>query len=222
MKKFNYDRLWSKIDVRSENECWVWQGAKTTAGYGVIRINYILKYAHRLTWMLHYKSDIPKKGQICHTCDNPPCCNPAHLFLGSQADNMKDAANKGRIKEKVHRGITHHTTHLKEKDIRKIRHLGQTDIPHQEIGNYFGISRMSVNDIIHKRTWQHIDPEYKPPKSKSKGVTHPFAKLTEDNVREIRQLSNEGYSPRAIATIFGVSRGTIEPILKGETWKHVT
>lgn len=218
VKKFKPDKLWSKIDIGLENECWMWKGCQSTAGYGVIRINYILKYAHRLAWELHNEKSIPPKISVCHSCDNPPCCNPDHLFLGSQADNMRDAKNKGRMPH----GVLHHGTDLTEKDIRKIRYLGQTDIPHQEIGDYFSISRMSVNDIIHKRTWGHIDPEYKPPKKKSKGITHPNAKLTEDNVRQIRRLSNEGHYPIALAIMFGVSRGTIEPILKGETWKHVT
>lgn len=217
LKNLKPKNLWAKIDKKSETECWIWQGTKTTAGYGVLRVNYKLKYAHRLMWILHNKTDIPKRGCICHSCDNPPCCNPAHLFLGSHSDNMKDAKAKGRISH----GISHFLTELTEDDIRQIRYLGQTNISHKDIGKRFDITRMSVNDIIHKRTWAHVDPEWKPPEHKSKGITHPFAKLDEDKVREIRQLIKEGNSQQATAKIFDVSRGTVEAIIKNKTWVHV-
>lgn len=213
----NTKRLWSKVKISSDNECWEWQGTKTTAGYGVIRINYKLNYAHRLAWEIENKSEIPEKGTICHHCDNPACCNPKHLFLGTQADNVRDAAKKGRMPK----GENHFRSFISGDDVRQIRHLGLTDMSKREIGEKFGMSRQAVTDILYKRTWAHIDPEWEPPKSKSRGVTHPQAKLTEDNVRQVRKLSKEGKSQRAIAKTFDVSRGTIEPIIKGETWKHV-
>lgn len=219
IENFKSERLWSKINVGSKDECWIWKGAKTTAGYGVLRVNYKPRYTHRLMWMLHNKTNIPKKDCICHSCDNPPCCNPAHLFLGSQADNLKDARDKGKME--MARGINHHATELSEDDIRQIRYLGQTKMTHKDIGERFGTTRMSVNDIIHKRTWAHIDPEWEPLEYKSKGVTHPNAKLDEDKVRKIRQLLNKGKSQQAVAKIFDVSRGTIDSIIRNKSWTHV-
>lgn len=218
-KPFNEKRLWSKINILSTNKCWEWQGTKTTAGYGVIRINYELKYAHRTVWEINNKTAIPKKGVICHHCDNPACCNPGHLFLGTQADNLDDAREKGRLR--VMKGQGHYNAKLTEDDIRKIRYLGSVDVTRKEIGKRFDVSRMTITDILNKRTWAHIDPEWESPQSKKKGHSHPNAKLTEDDVREIRKLSAGGLSQRKIATQFSVSRGTIEPILKGRTWKHV-
>ncbi len=217
---FDTKKLWSKIDKQTKDECWEWQGTKTTAGYGVLRVNYKLNYAHRLMWQLHNRTDIPKKGVICHKCDNPPCCNPAHLFLGSQADNLKDARNKGRLPSI--QGERHFNTAITEDNVRQIRYLGYTNMTKKKIGEKFGISRQAVTDILYKRTWGHVDPEWQPPDPKAKGKKHPFAKLTENDVKEIRRLSNEGMSQRKLAAKFGVSRGTIEPIIKGETWKHVT
>lgn len=218
---WNFDpekRLWPRVNKGSPSECWEWTGARTEAGYGILTIKYKNYLAHRLAWELHGKTKIPDGVFICHHCDNPPCCNPAHLFLGTQADNLRDASIKGRIMK----GENHISTILTIDDIRKIRYLGSINIPRKKIGESFGISRQAVTDILYKRTWSHVDPEWQPPVSRSKGQKHPFAKLTEADVRKIRELSASGLSQREIAVRFNVSRGTIEPILKGETWKHVT
>lgn len=213
------NRLWPRVEKGASNECWPWTGSLTQAGYGLLTIQYKSYYAHRLAWELHHNEEIPEGGVICHHCDNPACCNPNHLFLGTQDDNMKDAANKKRIKH----GENHHSASLTEDDIRQIRKFGEgSDLTRQQIASRFGIVRTTVNDILTGRTWQHVDPDWNPPKSKSRGTKHPNAKLTEDDVREIRRLSANGLSQRKLAAQFGVSRGTIEPILKGETWKHVT
>lgn len=217
---WNFDpkkRLWPRVNKGNASECWEWSGAKTKAGYGLLTIKYKNYLAHRLAWELHNDSKIPKGVFVCHHCDNPACCNPAHLFLGTQADNMKDAAMKGRVMQ----GEGHFSTDLTIDDVRRIRYLGYTNMTKKNIGEKFGISRQSVTDILLKRTWGHVDPEWQPPDSKAKGQKHPFAKLTEDDVREIRKLADKGLSPREIAAKFKVSRGTIEPILRGETWKHV-
>lgn len=217
MINFNAKRMWSKIDKRTDSECWEWVGSRATTGYGILRVNYKPYLAHRLMWQFYNETAIPEKGVICHRCDNPPCCNPAHLFLGTQADNIKDAAKKGRMPK----GERHFNAAITEDDVRQIRYFGYTNMTKRAIGKKFGISRQATTDILLKHTWGHVDPEWQPPASKKKGQEHPFAKLTEDDVREIRKLSENGLSQRKIAAQFDVSRGTIEPILRGETWKHV-
>lgn len=218
---WNFDpdkRLWPRVNRGSPSECWEWTGARTKAGYGLLTIRYKNYLAHRLAWELHGQTKIPDGVFICHHCDNPACCNPSHLFLGSQADNIRDAAKKGRMPK----GEKHISTGLTEDDVRQIRYFGYTDMTKKAIGERFGISRQAVTDILLKRTWSHVDPEWQSPDSKKKGQKHPFAKLTEADVRKIRTLSEDGLSQRKIAARFNVSRGTIEPILKFKTWKHVT
>lgn len=94
-------RFWGRV-LKTES-CWLWQGGKHTGfGYGVcwtpIGLNgkRTLRLAHRVAWELTH-GPIPSKLEVCHKCDNPPCVNPAHLFIGTHADNMRDGIRKGRI-----------------------------------------------------------------------------------------------------------------------------
>jgi len=78
-----------------KDECWEFYGSKTSAGYGQVMVDGVYFYAHILAYRL-FKGLVPKGQCVCHTCDNPPCCNPAHLFLGSKKANADDRDAKGR------------------------------------------------------------------------------------------------------------------------------
>jgi hypothetical protein len=93
--------FWSRV-IKTDG-CWLWTGRIAHWGYGDIQLHAGARHllAHRASWIIHHGS-IPNKMFVCHTCDNPPCVRPDHLFLGSHTDNMRDAAAKGRMK---HGGI---------------------------------------------------------------------------------------------------------------------
>ncbi|MBI5315856.1 MAG: HNH endonuclease [Nitrospirae bacterium] len=88
------DRFWSKVAKGPPEDCWLWMGARLLTGYGVFSLGGS-DGAHRVAWMLTH-GPIPPGRHICHHCDNPPCCNPAHLFCGTHLDNMRDRDRKGR------------------------------------------------------------------------------------------------------------------------------
>jgi hypothetical protein len=92
------ERLWSRVDIRGPNDCWEWKGKCSAGGYGRIRIGgggSPESAASRVAWIIT-NGDIPEGLFVCHRCDNPPCCNPAHLFLGTAQDNVADMVAKGR------------------------------------------------------------------------------------------------------------------------------
>lgn len=89
-------RFWTKVNIKNIEDCWEWNAFKTKKfGYGAFRLNGRMHNAHRISWLLS-RGEIPAGICVLHKCDNPPCVNPAHLFLGTQADNVKDCKAKGR------------------------------------------------------------------------------------------------------------------------------
>jgi hypothetical protein len=154
-------RLWQNIKVGRASQCWPWHSASTTRGYGVIYNNISRKkvLAHRAAWIVTNGPIPDGEGAhgtvVMHTCDNRLCCNPAHLRLGTQADNIHDMEAKGRRKHGVRSGERHHGTVLTAADVRKIRAVGDPKLD-QQLADKFGMAASSIKQVRLRRTWKHI------------------------------------------------------------------
>ena len=151
------DRFWSKVDRRGPDECWPWKAAifKST-GYGQFRLDGTARTAHSVAWELANGQPMPAGKIGRHTCDNRPCCNPAHVLPGTHQDNVDDmwARRRARIYGgQVRRGEDVGTARLTEAEVLAIR---QDRRPLRTIAAEYGINWEYVSKIRHRRCWRHL------------------------------------------------------------------
>jgi hypothetical protein len=165
----NLEYLYRVVDEllqHPKKECVEWPRSKSSFGYGSFKIKNRRFSAHRLAFEVAHGC-ILNGLNVCHRCDNPPCFNPTHLFLGTYADNSADMARKGRAACGEHNG--HHThpersakgernshAKLSEAQIIQIRTLYAEGVRRSDIAEQFGITRGHVFDIGTRRLWKHI------------------------------------------------------------------
>lgn len=91
------ERFWSKVDNGCPDDCWEWTACRTDKGYGQIGVSaQRTRLANRVSWVIAHGKEIPEGLQVLHSCDNPPCCNPNHLSVGTHAENMKQMNDRKR------------------------------------------------------------------------------------------------------------------------------
>lgn len=148
-KRTPEQRFWDYAAIGPD--CWGWSG-HTSCGYGVITVPRGQMKAHRFSYELH-NGPIPKGLHVLHRCDNPPCCNPKHLFLGTQAENTSDMDAKGRRRSVPSLGIKHGMVKLTEDQVRAIR---ASSGPAPAIAAQYGISDSTIYMIRGGHIWKHI------------------------------------------------------------------
>ena len=147
-------RFWSKVDVGGPDECWLWRAATNQNGYGVFHDDDNHGHpAHRVAWILT-KGD-PGDKFACHICDNPPCCNPGHLFLGTAKANSDDMWAKGRARRAL--GEKHGSSKLTAEDARQIRVARRLGISGRWLALLFGVKETTISAIHSGATWRHVD-----------------------------------------------------------------
>lgn len=144
-------RFWSKVDkISSANGCWLWTRTSNQRGYGMFRLEGKDVPAHRMSYRM-CKGEIPKGMFVCHKCDNPPCVNPEHLFIGTAKDNSDDMIRKGR------RGYSPHSKHfLKETDIPLIKDYRNNGMIYKDIAEMFNVSDRTIGKVCRGERWKHV------------------------------------------------------------------
>ena len=212
-------RFWAKVDIKSDDECWNWVGGfRGGKGYGSFWVNGVNKAAHRFAWEDTNFKSVPDGMCVCHRCDNPSCCNPSHLFVGTHGDNAADRNAKGRQAkgqkitenrilptgashwthqhpEKINRGEMHGNalfSNAQYAEIRSRRTDGET-LP--ALGKEFGVGKSTIAAIC-------------------KG-TEPKSRFSDSDIKTMFRLRADGYSFKSIGDDFGCDKATVIKILSG-------
>jgi hypothetical protein len=158
------ERFWSRVDKKGPDDCWPWLGTRLPAGYGTFggrRGEHF--YAHRVGFE-NQNGHINPELLVCHSCDNPPCCNGRHLFQGTHGDNSKDKWSKGRgftpFGMLVQIGEDHPGAKLDANTVRLIRRLrAETTLNLDEIGARIGVGKSTISRVINRDPvggWAHV------------------------------------------------------------------
>ncbi len=145
-------RFWAKVGRGHPDGCWEWLASTGPGGYGRFGVPGMSTgwlHAHRMSWTLS-KGEIPDGMYVCHVCDNPPCVNPRHLFLGTPADNMADKIRKGRHMESRTRKLT-------EAAVREIRGTPpRGGVSRKELAKKFGVGESAIYKVLNRKNWRHV------------------------------------------------------------------
>lgn len=135
--------------VQKTDNCWIWIGKRHTKGYGIATYRGQSMLAHRFSYELHYPSSTTADLNVCHTCDNPRCVRPDHLFLGTQTDNMADMYAKARHAH----GSRTPNAKLTDADVRDIRSSKEINAT---LARYYGVTSGTISNIRRHKTWCHV------------------------------------------------------------------
>jgi len=144
------------------SKCLIWTRVITSSGYGQVRWGGNRILVHRASWEIH-NGPIPEGMCVLHSCDNPPCCNVDHLFLGTQGDNMTDMVMKGRHEYPGMPGEDHPNATLTERQVLEIKWLlANSSVPTTRIAGRYNATKHAVYDIKYGRSWVHVTETIKP------------------------------------------------------------
>lgn len=208
------ERFWAKVD--RTGECWVWTGARNQNGYGTFRFARSMRLAHRVAFLLT-RGVIPDGLWVLHHCDNPPCVNPAHLYLGTVQDNVRDMVARGRQATGLRNANARLTPDLVLEARR--RHAGGETL--RAIAAAVGVEHTTVGRAIRGDQWREVLGGVVESIPWAPGRAYHTARLTPEQVVEIRALAERRVPQRAIGRMFGVAQGTVSDIITGRQWSHV-
>ena len=194
-------RFWRSIDIRElePGECWEWTKCRSVHGYGRLRVRDVSGErhdirAHRLSYLLAGGA-LNNRDQVLHSCHNPLCCNPAHLRVGTHADNMDDKVASGRASRCGKR--------LSFEKAREIRAEFEAGATKRELATKFGVHFTSIQAVVTGRSWTSANPQ------SGKRC------LSDSDVASIRTAFASGTPSRSLATRFGVTTHYVTQLARG-------
>lgn len=131
--------------------CWEWTASKKPFGYGQLNVLGKMVNAHKFAWEL-VRGKVPEGLVVRHKCDNPSCCNPDHMEIGTQFDNTRDSLARGRIKS----GDKHYNRKLTGEQVRQIREDFRAGLRFHVLAARYGVSDSTISDAVKRKTWKHI------------------------------------------------------------------
>ncbi len=212
-----------KVSRPSSDACHVWQAKRNPKGYGQFRSAGKTWQAHRFAWA-HVHGPIPGKLMVLHKCDNPSCVNVAHLFLGTNQDNMNDMKTKGR------QAKGEDLSRLASQEVVEIRELyAAGTYSSVELARIYGVSSHSVSSLLRRNNWGHLPQTDEQLSVIAKrlgtagvGVANGSAKLSTEDVTRIRSLwATRSSSQRKLAKDFGISDTMVGLIVSRKKWTHI-
>lgn len=243
LKRWWVDWFWTEnFKVNEDTGCWEWTGnCDPRRGYGRLSINNRTYYAHRVAYFISYGED-PEQLLVRHKCNNPPCCNPEHLELGTHEDNSRDMILAGRSQKgdrhwmKRHpekfeewrlaakgklnlpkNGESHPCTVLTADLVKEIKIRAGKGEGNRELAKAYGVTHSNISAIVLGKSWKHVKVKM-PPRVQDYFYAR---KLTEGEVKEIRRRKAKGESKASLARAFNVGQNAIFKIVNNITWKHV-
>jgi hypothetical protein len=207
-------RFWEKVARGEPDECWEWQAGRTSKGYGSFYIKGKNKRAHRVAYLLANGEAPPDGLFVMHSCDNPPCVNPAHLSAGSHRQNTDDRIAKGRA--------VYSTVVLAPCDVASIRQRVADGEKAADVGRAFNISYQRLYKLLHGETYKDdggpiagaIEPRHRP-------ASETRSPLSADDVLEIRAAHARGARSVDLAARFDVGPGCISKIVRRIRWANL-
>lgn len=219
--------------------CWEWSRGRLKSGYGAAYVDGRQQVAHRVAYEL-VRGQIPKGMYVCHRCDNPPCINPDHLWLGSHKENMHDAIKKGRAsKPPVHKGgdhwrlkFPHMVEHgednpnaiMTDESVIGLRRDYVAGVPLDVLFSKYDVTRNTIHEYTSGRRWKHLlgvdgSPTLEELKAECARRRRNSARLNQEKADEIRKRLAAGEQGKDLAVEYGVHKATISDIRQNKIWR---
>lgn len=222
-----------------ERGCWNWTRRSKQRGYGVAYFGKERWLAHRAAYTLA-KGAIPEGMSVCHSCDNPACINPDHLWLGTHKENMHDSIKKGRSRkppvhvgedhwrhkypEMVERGEDNPNAIKSDEEVIALRRDYVSGVPLATLFKRYSVTKSSIHDYTSGRSWKHLlgvddSPTLEQLKAECARRRRNNARLSKEIADVIRRRIKAGETQRALASEYGVHNATINDIHKNKIWR---